>query len=107
MPLNCIPATTTLDAVNVKKACLENQMWVDIGFHGGVIPNNETELTDMINVGINSFKAFMIDSGIEEFPASDAATLDKAMPILAANNATLLVHAELDLHNNEFDIQVN
>jgi len=105
MPLNCIPVTTTLEAVNVKKACLENQMWVDIGFHGGVIPDNENELIDMMNAGINSFKAFMIDSGIDEFPASDVVTLNKAMPILAANNATLLVHAELDLNNQEPDIK--
>ena len=96
MPLNCIPVTTTLDAVEVKHKCLEKQMWVDIGFHGGVIPDNEDELDAMIAAGINTFKAFMIDSGVDEFPASDSATLDKAMPILAKGNATLLVHAELD-----------
>ncbi len=96
MPLNCIPVTTTLDAVNVKKACLANQIWVDIGFHGGVIPDNEKELTSMIAEGITTFKAFMIDSGVDEFPCSNTATLDKAMPILAKGGATLLVHAELD-----------
>jgi len=102
MPLNCIPVTTTLDAVNVKKACLANKIWVDIGFHGGVIPENESELPAMINAGINSFKAFMIDSGVDEFPASDTATLEKAMPILAKHKATLLVHAELDTQLNDF-----
>lgn len=102
MPLNCIPVTTTLDAVNLKKGCLANQIWVDIGFHGGVIPNNENELPAMIDAGINSFKAFMIDSGVDEFPASDTETLDKAMPILAKGNATLLVHAELDTCMNDF-----
>ncbi len=96
MPLNCIPVTTSLDAVNVKKACLKNQMWVDIGFHGGIIPDNDRELNAMIDAGISTFKAFMIDSGVDEFPASDTATLEKAMPILAKAGATLLVHAELD-----------
>jgi allantoinase len=105
MPLNCIPVTTSIDAVNVKKACLNDQIWVDIGFHGGVIPDNLGELKAMIDMGINSFKAFMIDSGVEEFPASDYATLDKAMPILAKGNATLLVHAELD--NSTEDFQPN
>lgn len=102
MPLNCIPVTTSIDAVNVKKACLNDQIWVDIGFHGGVIPDNLDELKAMIDIGINSFKAFMIDSGVEEFPASDYATLDKAMPILAQGNATLLVHAELDNSTEDF-----
>ena len=104
MPLNCIPVTTTLDAVKVKKACLDNQIWVDIGFHGGVIPDNETELKAMMDAGIKSFKAFMIDSGVEEFPASDRAVLEKAMPILAAGNATLLVHAEVDNSTEEFKV---
>lgn len=104
MPLNCIPVTTTLDAVNVKKACLKNQMWVDIGFHGGVIPDNECELNAMIDAGISTFKAFMIDSGVDEFPASDTATLEKAMPILAKAGATLLVHAELDSCGKEPEI---
>lgn len=104
MPLNCIPVTTTLDAVNVKKSCLDNQIWVDIGFHGGVIPHNETELPAMMNAGIKSFKAFMIDSGVEEFPASDRKILEKAMPILAAGNATLLVHAEKDNSIQEYQV---
>ncbi|VAW39236.1 Allantoinase [hydrothermal vent metagenome] len=104
MPLNCIPVTTTLDAVKVKKECLKNQIWVDIGFHGGVIPNNHNELPAMIDAGINSFKAFMIDSGIDEFPASDTATLDKAMAILAPADATLLVHAELDTSMHEHTV---
>ncbi|MCF6319089.1 MAG: allantoinase AllB [Proteobacteria bacterium] len=107
MPLNCIPVTTTLAAVNVKKACLANQIWVDIGFHGGVIPDNENELSAMMDAGINSFKAFMIDSGIDEFPASDTATLDKAMPILAKGKATLLVHAELDSDMDNFTPEDN
>ncbi len=102
MPLNCIPVTTTLEAVKVKKTCLANQIWVDIGFHGGVIPDNENELLPMMDTGVNSFKAFMIDSGIDEFPASDTATLDNAMPILAKGNATLLVHAELDSSTSKF-----
>jgi len=96
MPLNCIPVTTSMQAVKEKQACLKNQIWVDIGFHGGVIPGNDNELASMIDAGITTFKAFMIDSGVDEFPASDTATLDKAMPILAKGGATLLVHAELD-----------
>lgn len=101
MPLNCIPVTTSLDSVHVKKACLKDQMWVDIGFHGGVIPDNHNEIPAMIETGITTFKAFMIDSGVDEFPASDTATLNKAMPILAAHKATLLVHAEKNNCCNE------
>ena len=95
MPLNCIPVTTDLKSLRAKMACLQDQLWVDIGFHGGVIPGNAGDLPALLSAGINSFKAFMIDSGVDEFPASDLETLDQAMPILAASGATLLVHAEL------------
>jgi allantoinase len=96
MPLNCIPVTTDMAALKEKLDCLKNQLWVDVGFHGGVIPGNQNELSAMMQAGIKSFKAFMIDSGIDEFPASDIETLELAMPILAAGGATLLVHAEMD-----------
>lgn len=95
MPLNCIPVTTDVASLQAKMACLADQLWVDVGFHGGVIPGNAKHLPAMMAAGINSFKAFMIDSGVDEFPASDWATLNEAMPILAAGGATLLVHAEL------------
>lgn len=96
MPLNCIPVTTDMAALQTKLDSLNKQLWVDVGFHGGVIPGNTDQLSAMMQAGIKSFKAFMIDSGVDEFPASDIATLDQAMPILAAGGATLLVHAELD-----------
>ncbi|TDR20668.1 allantoinase AllB [Marinicella litoralis] len=98
MPLNCIPVTTDMAALQAKLDSLKDQLWVDVGFHGGVIPGNSNELSAMMQAGIKSFKAFMIDSGVDEFPASDIATLDQAMPILAAGGATLLVHAEMDPH---------
>ncbi len=107
MPLNCIPATTSVAALTAKLECLENQLWVDTGFHGGVIPGNAKELTAMIAQGVQTFKAFMIDSGVPEFPASDSQTLDEAMPILAKGNATLLVHAELDSHPEPATINDN
>ncbi len=43
MPLNCIPAATDLQSLQTKMACLANQLWVDIGFHGGVIPGNSND----------------------------------------------------------------
>ncbi len=107
MPLNCIPATTTVAALNAKLNCLKDQMWVDIGFHGGVIPGNAGDLEAMLDQGVRTFKAFMIDSGVAEFPASDTKTLDQAMPILAKHNATLLVHAELDLSTHTAAVKDN
>ena len=95
MPLNCDPVTTSLSAFETKRATLQNQLWADCGFYGGVIPGNEKELEPMIEAGVLGFKCFLIHSGIDDFPNVTEEDLRKAMPILAKHNIPLLVHAEL------------
>lgn len=98
MPLNSSPVTTTLEAFKKKALVAQHKCWVDVGFWGGVIPENcnEATLEPMIEGGILGFKAFLIHSGIDEFPHSTAEDLRKAMPILAKHKIPLLVHAELE-----------
>lgn len=97
MPLNCIPVTTSLSAFKEKLNAIQNQLTVDVAFHGGVIPGNTAELESMVAAGIGSFKAFMIDSGIEEFPESKEEDLKSALSVLAKFQVPLLLHAELDV----------
>src|SRR6185436_19352329 len=40
MPLNSIPATTTVDALHVKQAAAVGRCWIDVGFIGGAVPGN-------------------------------------------------------------------
>ena len=68
MPLNCIPVTTSLAALNQKRKAVKEKLWIDCGFHGGIIPGNQDEIAPMIAAGIRSFKAFLVFSGIDEFP---------------------------------------
>ena len=96
MPLNCMPVTTTLDALEIKKEALGQQLHVDIGFWGGVIPNNTEELSKMADAGVLGCKAFMVHSGIDDFPDSDETVLREAMLVLKRYNIPLLVHAEVD-----------
>ena len=44
MPLNSIPPTTTVDALEEKRAAAEGKCHVDVGFWGGVVPGNAGEL---------------------------------------------------------------
>ena len=97
MPLNCLPVTTTEAALDAKLAALEGQLWIDCGFWGGVIPGNAAELAPMAARGVAGFKAFLVHSGIDEFPNATEATLREAMPRLAAAGVPLLAHAELEL----------
>ena len=96
MPLNSIPATTSAEALQVKKTAAQGKCSIDYGFWGGVVPGNEGELEAMISAGVMGFKAFMIHSGVDEFPMSTEEDLRKAMPILARAGVPLLVHAELE-----------
>ncbi len=95
MPLNSSPVTTTAAALKTKRAAAAGKAWVDVAFWGGVVPGNLSELGPMLDLGAAGFKAFLIDSGIDEFPAVGEADLRPAMKMLASRGAPLLVHAEL------------
>lgn len=95
MPLNSIPATTTLAALKAKQAATAGQLWIDVGFWGGVVPGNTGELAAMSEAGAIGFKCFLCESGVDEFGHVGEAELHPAMRELARIHATLLVHAEV------------
>ncbi|MFT4605919.1 MAG: allantoinase [Rhodothermales bacterium] len=95
MPLNSLPVTTTPDALRAKTDSASGQLHVDVGFYGGVVPENAARLNELLDAGVLGLKAFMIDSGIPEFPASGAYELRCAMRALAGHGKPLLVHAEV------------
>jgi allantoinase len=95
MPLNSIPATTTRAALLEKLAAAEGQCHVDVGFWGGIVPGNAGAIAGLLAGGVLGFKAFLVPSGVEEFPAVDETDLRPAMAELARRGAVLLVHAEL------------
>ena len=95
MPLNCIPATTSLDSLTAKLAVARGRLSCDVAFWGGVVPRNTDELSKLWNAGVVGFKCFLVHSGVEEFPNVSETDLREAMPELARLGATLIVHAEL------------
>ncbi|HVY37482.1 MAG TPA: allantoinase AllB [Polyangia bacterium] len=97
MPLNCLPVTTRRAALEEKRRAAAGQLWVDVGFWGGVVPGNAGELPGLAEAGALGCKAFLVHSGIEEFPNATEADLRDAMPALRAAGLPLLAHAELDL----------
>ena len=95
MPLNSVPATTTLAALREKRRAAEGQLFVDVGFWGGVVPGNTGELAGMAAAGAIGFKCFLVESGVAEFGFVREAELRPAMVELARLRSQLLVHAEL------------
>jgi allantoinase len=91
MPLNCLPPTVSLDALADKRAAATGQCHVDVGFWGGAVPGNAAALPALHDAGVFGFKAFLVDSGVPEFPPLDRAGLATA---LATVDARFVVHAE-------------
>ena len=96
MPLNASPPTTTAGAFDAKLAAADGTARIDFGLWGGVVPGNAGELAQLAARGVIGFKAFMSDSGVEDFPASDRIVLREAMATIVALPEPLLlaVHAE-------------
>src|SRR5437879_697483 len=95
MPLNSVPATTSVDGLRAKIEAAREQCWVDVGFWGGVVPGNTSQLEPLLAEGVLGFKCFLTPSGVEEFPNVTEADLRRALPELARLGAVLLIHAEL------------
>ncbi|KAJ4142732.1 Allantoinase [Fusarium falciforme] len=95
MPLNAIPPTTTLSGFEEKLRASRGQCWVDVGFYGGVIPGNADELRPLVDAGVRGFKGFLIESGVDEFPAISAKDVALAMETLKDTPTTLMFHAEM------------
>ncbi len=95
MPLNAIPATTSLEALRSKLDVAKCQLAVDVGFWGGVVPGNFSGIEPLHRGGVLGFKAFLVDSGVEEFAAVGLADLERAAFEIARLGSVLLVHAEL------------
>jgi allantoinase len=94
MPLNCLPPTTTVAALEEKRAVAAAKAHVDVGFWGGAVPGNAGELAGLHQAGVLGFKCFLVDSGVEEFPPLETRELQDVMRRLAALGALLIVHAE-------------
>jgi allantoinase len=95
MPLNSIPATTTIAGLEAKRRAISGRSHVDVGFWGGVVPGNADDLEPLARAGVLGFKCFLAPSGVDEFPHVGETDLRLALPILARLGLPLLVHAEL------------
>jgi len=95
MPLNSIPATINVEALERKRAAANGKALVDYAFWGGAVEGNAPDLKPLAEAGVAGFKAFLVPSGVDEFAMLDEAGLREAMPLIAAAGLPLLVHAEL------------
>lgn len=98
MPLNAVPATTSVAGLAAKREAARGKCTVDVGFIGGVVPGNARELAPLRDAGVLAYKCFLVDSGVDEFPGVHEDDLREAFPVLAPLGVPLMVHAEHPAH---------
>jgi allantoinase len=96
MPLNSSPVTTDAKSFKQKLTAMERSSLTDFALWGGLVPGNLEELPELAACGVIGFKAFMSNSGLEEFGASDDLTLLEGMRVAASLGLPVAVHAESD-----------
>lgn len=95
MPLNCVPSTTSVHALQAKRTAAAGQCFVDWAAWGAVVPDNHGQLVELAAEGVPGFKCFLIHPGTEDFAMVTETQLRAALPRLKEANLPLLVHAEL------------
>ena len=95
MPLNCLPPTTNVAALEAKRRAASGPCHVDWMAWGGVVSNNQKHIESLAAGGVPGFKCFLIHPGIDGFTMVTEPELRMALPHLARTGLPLLVHAEL------------
>src|SRR5580700_2204142 len=65
MPLNCLPETTTVPALEAKRDAAAGQCRVDWVAWGGLMGQNQEHIAPLAAAGVAGFKCFLVDPGIE------------------------------------------
>src|SRR5207237_9784862 len=54
MPLNSSPVTTTVAALRAKQEAAAGKLWVDVGFHGGIVPGHAEHVWPLTAAGLGA-----------------------------------------------------
>ena len=103
MPLNAHPPTTDAASFDLKLAAARANSLTDFAFWGGLVPGNLDRLEELAARGVVGFKAFMSNSGIDDFSSVDEATLRAGHEDEAAwLKKIVAVHAESETMTCDF-----
>lgn len=94
MPLNSSPCTLDGAGFDRKATALSAASITDFALWGGIVPGNRGALAELAERGAIGFKAFLCNSGLDEFPRADDLTLYEGMGEAAKLGLPVAVHAE-------------
>ncbi len=96
MPLNAHPPTLDRASFDAKVSVAAAKSRADFALWGGLTPDNLDHLEDLAAAGVVGFKAFMSNSGMDDFHHVGDDTLYQGMRVAAALGLPVAVHAEND-----------
>ncbi len=105
MPLNAHPPTIDAENFRRKQTAAERNALVDFCLWGGLVPENLDHLSELADCGAVGFKAFMSNSGIEEFGCVDDRVLREGMKRAAKLRLPVAVHAESEAMTRDLSLQ--
>lgn len=94
MPLNSLPPTVDVAAVQAKESCAARAAIVDYALWGGLVGPDPAPLRELRTSGVVGLKAFLCPSGVPEFPHLGAGTLGPALAAATEAGHLVAVHAE-------------
>ena len=94
MPLSCYPATVSLEALEQKRRVADGAAIVDYGHWGGLVTDNVAAMAGLHEAGVLGFKAFMAETGVEDFPRATDGVLLAGLREAARLGTVVLIHAE-------------
>lgn len=94
MPIDNIPSTTNQNTMRQKLERIKGNSYVDYMLWGGLTTDNLSSLTGMLEEGAVGLKAFLVDSGAEDFRRVTDGILMEAMKMAAEYDFPIMVHAE-------------
>lgn len=106
MPLNSFPSTVSEETLRLKVKAAEEKIYVDVGFWGGLVPENAfntTALERLLSAGALGLKCFMCPSGINDFPMTNSTHIKEGLYTLAKYKKPLFIHAEIVTHSESDD----
>jgi allantoinase len=95
MPLNCLPETTTVAALEAKRASAHGECFVDWAPWGGAVADNQQHILPLARAGVRGYKCFLIYPGCDGFTMIDQQQIETTLPHIVESGLPLLVHAEL------------
>ena len=95
MPLNCLPGTTDIGALEAKRRAGVGRSRVDWMAWGGIVEDNQGWIEPLAAAGVAGFKCFLVNPGIHGFTMVTEQQLRAVLPHVANTGLPLLVHAEL------------